>query len=62
MRTLRIGGRPTKLAQAVAELGRIDNTIHALTYIGEEAKRRRIVNQLNKWRGSSQTGSRGVSW
>ena len=42
MRTLQIGDRPTKLAQAVAELGRIDKTIHALTYIDDEAKRRRI--------------------
>ena len=40
MRTLRIGDRPTKLAQAVAELGRIDKTIHALTYTDDEAKRR----------------------
>jgi len=48
MRTLQIGDRPTKLAQAVAELGRIDKTIHALTYIGDEAKGRRILNQLNK--------------
>jgi TnpA family transposase len=29
MRTLQIGDRPTRLAQAVAELGRIDKTIHA---------------------------------
>src|ERR1700726_1241595 len=48
MRTLQIGDRSTKLAQAVAELGRIDKTIHALTYIDDEAKRRRILNQLNK--------------
>ena len=48
MRTLQIGDRPTKLAQAVAELGRIDKTIHALTYIDDVAKRRRILNQLNK--------------
>jgi hypothetical protein len=27
-------GANTKLAQAVAELARIDKTIHALTYIG----------------------------
>lgn len=47
MRTLQIGDRPTKLAQAVAELGRIDKTIHCLTYIDDEAKRRRILTQLN---------------
>jgi TnpA family transposase len=48
MRTLQIGDRPTRLAQAVAELGRIDKTIHALTYIDDETKRRRILQQLNK--------------
>jgi TnpA family transposase len=48
MRTLQIGDRPTKLAQAVAELGRIDKTIHALTYIDDENKRRRTLTQLNR--------------
>jgi TnpA family transposase len=48
MRTLQISDRPTRLAQAVAELGRIDKTIHALTYIDDETKRRRILQQLNK--------------
>ena len=47
-RTLQIGDRPTKLAQAVAELGRIDKTIHCLTYIDDESKRRRTLNQLNR--------------
>jgi hypothetical protein len=42
------GDRPTKLAQAGAELGRIDKTIHALTYIDDETKRRRILVQLNR--------------
>lgn len=48
MKTLRIDDRPTKLAQAVAELGRIDKTIHALTYIDDENKRRRTLTQLNR--------------
>src|SRR5919204_5986351 len=48
MRTLQIGDRPTKLAQAVAELGRIDKTIHSLTYIDDESKRRRTLTQLNR--------------
>jgi TnpA family transposase len=48
MRTLQISDRPTKLAQAVAELGRIDKTMHALTYIDDETKRRRTLYQLNK--------------
>jgi hypothetical protein len=38
MRTLQIGDRPTRLAQAVADLGRIDKTIHALTYIDDPWK------------------------
>jgi hypothetical protein len=48
MRTLRVGDRPTKLAQAVAELGRIDKTIHILTSIDDETKRRRTLIQLNR--------------
>ena len=48
MRTLQISDRPTKLAQAIAELGRIDKTIHALTFIDDESKRRRTLTQLNR--------------
>ena len=48
MKMLRIDDRPTKLAQAVAELGRIDKTIHALTYMADESKRRRTLTQLNR--------------
>jgi TnpA family transposase len=48
MRTLRIDDRPTKLAQAVPELGRIDKTIHSLTYIDDDSKRQRTLTQLNR--------------
>jgi hypothetical protein len=48
MRTLQIGDRPTKLAQAVAEVGRIDKTIQCLTFVDDEAKRRRTLAQLNR--------------
>jgi TnpA family transposase len=48
MRTLRVDDRPTRLAQAVAELGRIDKTIHSLTYVDDESKRRRTLTQLNR--------------
>jgi TnpA family transposase len=48
MRTLQIGDKPTKLAQAIAGLGRIDKTIHALTFINDEDKRRRTLTQLNR--------------
>ena len=42
MRTLQVGDRPTKLAQAVAEVGRIDKTIHILTSIDDEFSLERI--------------------
>jgi len=31
MRTLQVGDRPTRLAQALAEFGRIDKTLHSLS-------------------------------
>jgi hypothetical protein len=40
MRTLQVGDRPTRLAQALAEFGRIDKTLHTLTYIDDENQRR----------------------
>ena len=43
MRTWQIGDPPTKLAQAVAEGGRVDKTIHRLTFIDDETKRRRTL-------------------
>jgi TnpA family transposase len=48
MRTLRADDRPTKLAQAVAELGHIEKTIRSLTYIDDESKRRRTLTQFNR--------------
>ena len=43
-----MGDRPTKLALAVAELGRILKTIHVLTSMDDESKRRRTLTQLNR--------------
>jgi TnpA family transposase len=48
MRTLQSGGRMSRLAQALAEFGRIDKTLHMLTYIDSEEKRRSILTQLNR--------------
>lgn len=48
MRTLHVGDRPTRLAQALAEFGRIDKTLHTLNYIGDEDMRRSILIQLNR--------------
>ena len=51
MRTLQVGDRPTRLAQAIAEFGRIDKTLHTLTYIDDKAKRRGTLTQLNRGEG-----------
>jgi TnpA family transposase len=56
MRTLQVGDRPTRLAQAIAEFGRIDKTIHTLTYIDDESKRRATLNQLNRGEGRHSVG------
>ncbi len=51
MRTLQTGDRPTRLAQALAEFGRIDKTLHTLHYIDDENKRRATLIQLNRGEG-----------
>ena len=51
MRTLQTGDRPTRLAQALAEFGRIDKTLHTLNYIDGEDKRRATLIQLNRGEG-----------
>ncbi|GAB3226332.1 hypothetical protein GCM10027295_19880 [Pseudaeromonas pectinilytica] len=48
MRTLQTGDRPTRLALALAEFGRIEKTLHTLTYIDDESKRRATLTQLNR--------------
>ncbi|MGF6873039.1 TnpA family transposase [Paraburkholderia sp. MM5477-R1] len=51
MRTLQVGERATPLAQAIAEIGRIDKTIHMLMYLDDEARRRSTLLQLNLGEG-----------
>jgi TnpA family transposase len=51
MRTLQVGDKPTRLAQALAEFGRIDKTLHSLAYLDDEDKRRSILLQLNRGEG-----------
>jgi TnpA family transposase len=51
MRTLQVGDKPTRLAQAIAEIGRIDKTIHMLYYMHDESFRRRTLLQLNLTEG-----------
>ena len=48
MRTLQIGDRPTALAKALAEFGRIEKTLHTLNYINDENIRRSTLIQLNR--------------
>jgi len=54
MRTLQTNDRPTRLARALEELGRIVKTLYLLAYIDDEAYRRRILNQLNRGEGRHQ--------
>jgi TnpA family transposase len=48
IQTLQSGGKPTMLGRAIGELGRIYKTQHNLTYIDDEAYRRKILTQLNR--------------
>ena len=54
MRTLQTNERPTKLARALEQLGRIVKTLYLLAYIDDEAYRRRILTQLNRGEGRHQ--------
>ena len=48
MRVLQVKDRPTTLARALAELGRVIKTLHMLGYVDSKEKRRRILTQLNR--------------
>ncbi len=51
MRTLQVGEKATSLSRALAEFGRIEKTLHLLTYIDDETKRRATLFQLNLGEG-----------
>jgi hypothetical protein len=51
MRTLQVGEHATRLAQAIAEIGRIDKTVHVLRYLDDESMRRGTLVQLNRGEG-----------
>ncbi len=51
MRTLQVSDRPTRLAQALAEFGRIEKTLYTLNYIDDETRRRSTLTQLNRGEG-----------
>ncbi len=48
IRVLQRSGQPTTLGRAVAELGRIVQTITMLGYVSDKANRRRVLVQLNR--------------
>lgn len=48
MRLLQVKERPTALARALVELGRVIKSIHVLEYLDDADKRRRILIQLNR--------------
>ena len=53
-RTLQTNDRPTRLARALQELGRLVKTLYLLRFIDDEAYRRRILIQLNRGEGRHQ--------
>ena len=48
IRALTPGGSTSALAKAIGELGRIVKTLYLLSYVDDEAYRRRILNQLTR--------------
>ena len=60
MRTLQIKDKPTTLARALAELGRIIKTLHILRYIDDKPFRRRILVQLNRQELRHKLGRRVI--
>jgi len=53
-RTLQTNDRPTRLARALQELGRLVKTLYLLQFIDDESYRRRILIQLNRGEGRHQ--------
>lgn len=51
MRILQRGDSPTRLAQALAEFGRLEKTLCTLNYLDDEAQRRATLTQLNRGEG-----------
>ncbi len=48
VRALHAGTRPSELAKAIAEVGRIAKSLFLLSYVDDEAHRRRVLVQLNR--------------
>lgn len=65
MRTLQSGSRPSTLAKAIGEVGRIAKSLFMLSYIDDKFYRRRILIQLGHrekaataWREKSSMGKK----
>lgn len=48
VRALHAGSRPSELAKAIAEVGRVAKSLFLLSYVDDEAHRRRVLVQLNR--------------
>jgi len=48
IRTLQLGSRPSSIARAISEVGRIAKTLYLLNYLDDPIYRRRILTQLNR--------------
>lgn len=48
LRSLHFGSRPSTLARAIGEVGRVAKTLYLLAYLDDETYRRRILIQLNR--------------
>ena len=48
MQALQRGKKPSTIARAIGELGKITKTLYLLNYVDDEAYRRRILTQLNR--------------
>lgn len=51
IRSLLKSDKPSSLAKAIIEVGRINKTLYLLNYIDDEDYRRRILTQLNRGEG-----------
>lgn len=48
IRTLQLGSRPSSIARAIGEVGRISKSLYLLSYLDDEGYRRRILIQLER--------------
>jgi TnpA family transposase len=48
VRALHAGSKPSELARAIAEVGRVAKSLFLLSYVDDEAYRRRVLVQLNR--------------